>query len=109
MTERRAFLTNELVPDPIPLLEVGGTVDDAVNEGQYGRFMGDGLRSLQFVDHGTESVGLVRLPLKCEDSTITRRNTLQKWHENSCTFKSWKFEDRKTWIFKDNLKIFKAK
>lgn len=70
-----AFLTDELVPDSIPLLEVRGTVDDAVNEGQYGRFMGDSLSSLQFVDHGTKSVGLVCLPLKCEDSVITQHFT----------------------------------
>lgn len=70
-----AFLTDELVPDSIPLLEVRGTVDDAVNEGQYGRFMGDSLSSLQFVDHGTKSVGLVCFPLKCEDSVITQHFT----------------------------------
>lgn len=78
MTERQAFLTDELVPGPISLLKVRCTVNDAVNEGQYSRFMGDGLSGLQFIDHSTESVGLVCLPLKYKDSTITHPNTLQK-------------------------------
>lgn len=37
--------------------------------------MGDSLSSLQFIDHGTKSVGLVCLPLKCEDSVITQHFT----------------------------------
>ena len=64
-------LTDELVADAVALLQIGGAVDDAVDEGENGRLVGDGFRRLQLVDHGTEPMGLVRFSLYRNQFRIT--------------------------------------